>query len=707
VQALVFTGTDRYAVAAAASHNNLLHSTYLVWTASPDPADGSRYFFRKTVLPSTLRRQFLHSGANISGAIIGTGTWNCGATRSEFAAHTATRGVPNFIAGIFTGTGVATDQKILLGTHRIPASEPASYLFRNGGTGVTNDSGATLHLGNRHLFDEPAGTMALFAWYNRVLRLDEIHDFQFDPFSHEHDTDCVMFYVFDVPSNIIRDRSGKGNHATGALASIATQRAIVPVPGRYFVRHQPGLVLPAAGTPVEASLASGCESLGAVAQVLVNPTESIAPVALAQAAEWEQLAAALLSADTGIEALAAPASNLEKATEWLATIAATQQAADESLGAPVRTVVVPWEAGGSGGFVEASQGCAWESGAFIASSEGTPHESLYLWPWGEPTTKRVALFVLASEQVPGQTVVSRIGPNGWLGDSPGDAVDDPTLDQNPPARWVMGQVFGPQISFGQVLQDILDSAKGFTIVAPIEVSAITARNVLVWKKFTLPSTEGPFCQLAAVSGSYRLQVQAFYDEETTNIDFATASEATVESPGRHVVGYSFDRALPRASRHQLWFNGASIPRAFFQQGAGGDDLSIGAPNSELTIGGDLASFRDSPESAHALIVVEGVLSPQTHANMAQWFRDGGWTPSVESSADAPWESLESLELEEAVATEQLAGVAAAPLMPWEADGTLRTPSWLEFSVHAYPSIDGSTHAGPALDGDVHANSRDA
>lgn len=235
----------------------------------------------------------------------------------------------------------------------------------------------------------------------------------------------------------------------------------------------------------------------------------------------------------------------------------------------------------------------------------------------------IALLVFAEDQTAGsQTVVARVGPNGWLGDSAGDAVNDPTLNLTAPARWVFGEVAGVGLTWGDVLADVLDDPAGFTIALPIEMATIDSLRVL-WQK-ALPSPEnGPIFYMG--SGGY-FEWTVYYAEGGADIDLAHSfGDARRVPVGRSVAAVHLDRTLPRATRHQLWLNGAALTTSYISlANASGDGVALNSTGSIMRVGGPLLT-RMPPQAVPALVIARGVMTPAWHAAMHADMVARGWT----------------------------------------------------------------------------------
>lgn len=264
MQALDFTGTDNYAIAAAASNNNLTARTYCAWVSSPPLGSGDHEMFARasgTTGPST-RQRFSMRGIDDLYMFVRRNTPGVvSAARSNFKAYIKGRNAPQFVAGVMDTTGASGLPRLYMGTLQIPASEPTVYdgSQTNGSGTFTDDAAASIRIGNTFAGTAPFGPIALFAMFNRVLTEREIRRFQFRPWRFRRDPSCVLFLPFNVPANVIRDLSESGNHATASLARIAMPRATIALPTRLAARQR-ALVFPTS-TGVTGT---GAASLGAL-----------------------------------------------------------------------------------------------------------------------------------------------------------------------------------------------------------------------------------------------------------------------------------------------------------------------------------------------------------------------------------------------------------------------------------------------------------
>jgi hypothetical protein len=243
--------------------------------------------------------------------------------------------------------------------------------------------------------------------------------------------------------------------------------------------------------------------------------------------------------------------------------------------------------------------------------------------WDDP---RIALAAFAEDQQDGsQIVVSRAGPNGWLGASPSDALRDPTLEPTPPARWVFGQVDGVGVDWGDVLLEVFNAP--FTVAAAIEFGPqrVDHMEVPIVSKF-FPGLNG--IELYAVTGdaslpgNWLLANVKFGGEAIPqwnhydNIDSGTTLQA-----GRHTVGWTYDWSRARGSRHALWVNGS--PDGRVAQHAYGEESPV-ATSGHVQFAGTLGGGSTNLMAGSVVTVVRGAMDDAWHAMFHAELSAGGW-----------------------------------------------------------------------------------
>lgn len=158
------------------------------------------------------------------------------------------------IAATFDSDGADGDQHVYIGDLDDPLTEPGAYTVRQAGSGTPSDDSAdNFHVGNEMQvsplrFSFP-GSIALLAYWNRVLSLDELRDQQYRP----HPTSgCVLFASMTTTPTVV-DESGNDNDGT---VSGATLTDGIP-PQMILERPIPAADVYAARRPIEVTLDAG------------------------------------------------------------------------------------------------------------------------------------------------------------------------------------------------------------------------------------------------------------------------------------------------------------------------------------------------------------------------------------------------------------------------------------------------------------------
>lgn len=243
--------------------------------------------------------------------------------------------------------------------------------------------------------------------------------------------------------------------------------------------------------------------------------------------------------------------------------------------------------------------------------------------WDDP---RIVLAAFAEDQQPGsQIVVSRVGPNGWLGASPTGTARDPTLQTAAPARWVFGQVDGVGVNWGDVLLEVFNAP--FTVAAAIELGPhiVDHMEVPIVSKF-FPGLNG--IELYAVTGdesspgNWLLANVKFGGEAIPRWNnYDTIDSGTTLQAGRHTVGWAYDWSRARGSRHSLWVNGALDDRV--AQHAYGVELPV-ATRGHVQFAGTLGGGSTNLMAGSVVAVARGVMDSAWHAAFHANLTAGGW-----------------------------------------------------------------------------------
>jgi hypothetical protein len=205
---------------AAASLNNLLLWTFLAWIY-PTTFTNNRWFFQKNAGGNNYRNMGESSATGQTG--IGMGTTNSAfpfAQSANSAGNILVLNTWNFIGG-----SLSADNKLrlYLGNLNTSAYEP-SYAFQS--TCIPpygDDSTGDFYLSNRPAADQSfQGRLAVAAYFNRALSLQEIQSWQQLPRVWMGDTQAVGFWRLGkngVSTQFDESEYGNNGTVTGATVS--------------------------------------------------------------------------------------------------------------------------------------------------------------------------------------------------------------------------------------------------------------------------------------------------------------------------------------------------------------------------------------------------------------------------------------------------------------------------------------------------------
>jgi hypothetical protein len=235
-----------------------------------------------------------------------------------------------------------------------------------------------------------------------------------------------------------------------------------------------------------------------------------------------------------------------------------------------------------------------------------------------------------------QIVRSTIGPDGWLGDTPLDAVNDPTYASDPD-RWVFGETPDIGLSFGDALLSVLNDPSGFTVAAAVEmpdfITGFPASMSLV-SKAAFPTENGLNFYVAAGRFSpgntdqtnVVLQIKhngttgfTDYDRINGNTSAPIADPQVGQLEGGHVFGAHYDWSATRGARGSAWIDGVAIPGVDTVVGTDGPLVTTGP----VRLAGDTDSSRNF-KAGHLIVIARGVMPASWHADLYAEAVARGW-----------------------------------------------------------------------------------
>jgi hypothetical protein len=257
--ALLFTNaaTDHVSHGSGATLDDINAGTMLAWVYRTGTTS-DRMIYMKGNAAELNRAKYLKVNSSDNGQ--GAGSLQFGMYRATTPMLVEPTGTPvtqdawTCIATTFDSAGADGDQHIYIGDLDDPLTEPGAYTVRQAGSGTpTSDAEDAFHIGNEMQvsplrFSFP-GRIALLAYWNRVLTLQELREQQYRP----HPTSgCVLFASMTTTPTVV-DESGNGNDGT---VSGATLTDGIP-PQMILERPIPAADVYAARRPIEVTLDTG------------------------------------------------------------------------------------------------------------------------------------------------------------------------------------------------------------------------------------------------------------------------------------------------------------------------------------------------------------------------------------------------------------------------------------------------------------------
>lgn len=206
-----------------------------------------------------------------------------------------------------------------------------------------------------------------------------------------------------------------------------------------------------------------------------------------------------------------------------------------------------------------------------------------------------------------------VGPAWQNGSTAGADTNDATYVAGPPERYTFDA--DDLFHWGDVLDATFAGSAGFAVLNAVSFNAADIAAAL---RFLVHKDGGTDRQWAIQIEDGLLLWRANYSADAANRDDFKASTAV--AAGRHVVGWSWDPSLARASRTAAYLNGAAVAGTATSVGADGTIRDTLEP---LQAGYGFATF-PGVESQRALYIYNRPLTAQEHADNRAWIVNDGW-----------------------------------------------------------------------------------